>query len=297
MRGTHPERALEQAVTERVAGEPGEVLVAATSGGPDSVALAALLALAIEGSRSQLVLAHVNHGTRAGAWQDEAVVLSVGAALGLRVLCASLEPGDASEARLRAGRYARLAEIARGVGASRVLTAHNAEDQSETVLMALFRGTGRTGLAGMAPRRRLAPGIDLDRPLLDVSRVALHEYCSLRHLPVALDPSNAAPGYRRNAVRGALAELRQAFPGLDESVARCAAILQAEQAGDERAALRRSLRAAIVASAGDGRDVSFRRLEAAVRGIEGKRAGRHVVRPGLEIEIRNTAESAPEAPP
>jgi tRNA(Ile)-lysidine synthase len=294
LRGTHPERALERWLTERVGAAPGEVLVAATSGGPDSVALAALLALAAEGAGASLVLAHVNHGTRPGAWQDEAVVLAVGATLGARVLSASLEPGPAGEARLRAGRYACLTRIARSAGGRRVFTAHNAEDQSETVLLALFRGAGRTGLAGMPGRRTLERGIQLERPLLDVSRVVLREYCARRHLPVALDPSNAAPGYRRNAVRAALSDLRETFPGLDEAVARCAAILQAEQAGSERASLRATLREAIVASTGDARDVSFLRLEAAVRGIERRRTGRHLVRPGLEIEIRKTPPNSPE---
>jgi tRNA(Ile)-lysidine synthase len=296
VRGAHPERALEQAVAERVAAVPGETLIAATSGGPDSVALAALLARAAEDAGAKLVLAHVNHATRPGAWQDEAVVLALGTALGARVMCASLEAGPASEARLRTGRYARLAEMARAAGARRVFTAHHAEDQSETVLLALFRGTGQAGLTGMPPRRRLAPGIELERPLLDVAPGALRAYCAERHLPVALDPSNADTGYRRNALRASLADLRLAFPGLDEAVARCAAILRAEQSGDERAAIRRSLREAIVASTGDGRDLTFRRLEAAVRGVERERAGRHVVRPGLEIEIRHTSGTGPEVP-
>ncbi len=297
MRGAHPERALEQALAERVAPLSGEVLLAATSGGPDSIALAALLALAAEKTGASLVLGHVNHATRPGAWQDEAVVLAAGAILGARVLSASLEAGPGGEARLRAGRYARLAEMARAAGARRVFTAHNAEDQSETVLLALFRGTGQAGLAGMPPRRRLAPGIELERPLLSVSGAALRAYCGERRLPVALDPTNSETGYRRNALRAALRELRESFPRLDEAVARCAGIVQAEQAGSERAAIRRRLREAIVASTGDGRDLSFHRLEAAVRGVERRHAGRHVVRPGLEIEIRNTAEGTPETPP
>ena len=239
-------------------------------------------------------MGHVNHGTRAGAWQDEAVVLAAGTSLQARVCCAALEAGPAAEARLRAGRYARLAEIAHSVGARRVFTAHNAEDQSETVLLALFRE--RAGPAWPECRRdvRLAPGIELERPLLGVSGLVLRAYCAERRLAVALDPSNAATGYRRNALRSALGELRRTFPGLDEAVARCAGIIAAEQAGNERAAIRRSLREAIVASTGESRDLTFRRLEAAVRGVERERAGRHFVRPGLEIEIRNTLEGTPE---
>jgi len=242
VRGARPGRALESALRERVRAESGEVLVAATSGGPDSAALAALLAGAAEASGARLVLAHVNHGVRPGAWQDEAVVLALGATFGARVVCAGLEPGPSDEARLRAGRYARLAELTRAAGGRRLFTAHHAEDQTETVLLALFRGSGPAGLAGMPAARRLSAGLTLERPLLDVPRSALWAYAAARHLPVARDPSNAEAGYRRNALRRVLADLRRTFPHLDEAVARHAAIARGERDGSEREALRRRLR-------------------------------------------------------
>ncbi|MGB8205052.1 MAG: tRNA lysidine(34) synthetase TilS, partial [Candidatus Baltobacteraceae bacterium] len=202
-----------------------------------------------------------------------------------RVLCASLAPGSAAEARLRAARYAQLTRMARRTGAQRVFTAHHAEDQTETVLLSLFRGTGPAGLTGMPSARPLAEGLELVRPLLGVERAALAVYCRYRHLPYALDPSNADAGYRRNALRRALAELRPSFPGLDAAVARCAAILQDEAAGTVRGQIRRRLRAEVARATGDARDLTFERLEAAAQAVESGRPGRHFLRDGVEIIV------------
>jgi tRNA(Ile)-lysidine synthase len=285
MRGAHRERFFEQNVAAFVDARPGEVLLAATSGGPDSAALAALLERAAAERGARLVLGHVNHGLRPSAWQDEAVVLALGSALGARVVCASLAPGSAAEARLRAARYAELARMARRTGARRIFTAHHAEDQTETVLLSLFRGTGPDGLCGMPPSRPLAEGLELVRPLLGFERSALAAYCGQRHLPYALDPSNADAGYRRNALRRALAELRPNFPGLDAAVARCAAILQDEAAETVRSQIRRQLRAGVAGAAGDARDLTFERLEAAARAVEAGRPGRHFLRDGVEVIV------------
>ncbi len=285
MRGARPFAALEAAVAAAVAPRPGETLVAAVSGGPDSVALAGLLAPAARAAGATLVLAHVNAGLRASAWQDEAVTLSVGATLRARVVAVSLAPGDADEARLRDERYGALARIARATGASRVFTAHHAADQSETVLLALLRGTGPDGLSGMPIERDLEPGLRLVRPLLAHEPADLAAYAAALHLPHAADPSNANLDYRRNAVRAALEQLRAAFPHLDASVARCATILRDERAGDERARLRSELRAAIAAASGDARDVTFERLDAAARALERGTHGRHYLRRGVELIV------------
>jgi tRNA(Ile)-lysidine synthase len=259
------------------------VLLAAVSGGADSVALAALLRVAAGRAGATLVLAHVNHGLRASAGQDEAVVLAVGASLGARVIVATLPPGSAAEARLRDERYAALVRAAAAAGARRVFTAHHARDQAETVLLALLRGCGPAGLAGMARLRPLAGGVALARPLLGVEPDELRAYCGARHLPFALDPSNADPGYRRNAVRAALSNLRESFPHLDAAIARCAAIAAEEAAAAPRAAARAALRNALDASGAGTQDIPFERLEAAARALERGRPGRHFLRRGVEL--------------
>ena len=282
MRRAHPERALEAHVEAQAIAPDGAAILIACSGGPDSVALASLLARVAVPHAWRLVLAHVNHGLRASAWQDECVVVSAGARLGLPVEVGALEPDGSGEERLRDARYALLTELAREAGASVVVTAHTAEDQSETVLLALFRGTGLEGLTGIPARRRLADGLEVVRPLLRIGRAELHAELGASGLPYVRDPTNADVRYRRNAVREALAGLRAQFPRLDEAVARCAAIVADELTESDRAAARRRLRATLAAEVGL-RDVSFERIEAALA-AESRGRGRRVhVKDGVEI--------------
>jgi tRNA(Ile)-lysidine synthase len=285
MRGARPDASLERAFQKRAALAAGETVVAAVSGGPDSAALATLIARASAEAGATAVLVHVNHALRESAWQDEAVVLALGASLRLRVRCASLGPGTGAEARLRDERYAALAALARDSGARRVFTAHHAEDQTETVLLALFRGSGPDGLIGMAPSRSLEADIVLERPLLEIEPRVLREYCVRAHVPYAFDPSNRDPAYRRNAVRAALAQLRPQFPNIDAAVARCALIVREERAGTSRASLRERLRAEIVVATGDARDLTFERLDAAAAALERGGRGRHFLRRGVEMIV------------
>jgi tRNA(Ile)-lysidine synthetase-like protein len=295
MRGAQPLRGLELEFAERVSAQPGEVLVAAVSGGPDSAALAALLAGCAAGSGARAVLAHVNHGIRESAWQDEAVALAIAAALDLRAVVRAAQVHAGSERALREARYAALAEIARETGAARVFAAHHAGDQTESVLLALFRGTGLAGAAGMPEHRALAEGLELHRPLLRRSRQELIAYAASRRLPYALDPTNADTYYRRNAVRAALVPLREAFPGLDEAVARFAEIAAGEggQRG-RRARLRALLRERIDGMA-DTENMSFERLDAAARAVELGHQGRIHLAPGVEIRLRGGQIPAWEA--
>ncbi|MDP9017950.1 MAG: tRNA lysidine(34) synthetase TilS, partial [Candidatus Eremiobacteraeota bacterium] len=256
------------------------------SGGPDSVALAGILAAIAPAMDLRLSLAHINHGLRESAWQDEAVVLRVGATLGVAVRVIALSGGKRDEASLRDARYEALRSHALALGASAIATAHTAEDQTETVLLALFRGTGPDGLAGMIPRRKLAPGLDVIRPVLRLDHESMTNYCHLAALPYALDPTNLDRTYRRNAVRAALQALRPAFPGLDEAVARAAELSRAELAGEGRAVLRRRVRAALRENEAL-RDVDFEHVEAAVRALERNGSGRFFMNTEVELAIHH----------
>jgi tRNA(Ile)-lysidine synthase len=262
----------------------GERLLAACSGGADSVALAAALAAVSVPMELQLALAYVHHGTRDSAWQDECVVLRVGAALGLGVHVRAIEPPSRDERTLREARYDALAETAHETGAQAVVTAHHREDQSETVMLALLRGAGPQGLGGIRPRRALAPGIDVVRPLLRLGAEDLQYYCHAHGLPYAVDPTNADETLRRNAVRSALEALRPLFPGLDGALARTAELVGEEFEGSERAALRRDVRSTLEAQA-ELRDVDFTHVEAAVRTLERGGSGRFHMKPGVELHI------------
>jgi tRNA(Ile)-lysidine synthase len=277
MRGARPGAFLDSRVRRVLRVAPHSTVVVATSGGPDSVVLAAVLDRIGRADDFSVVLAHVNHGLRASAWQDECVVLSLGARLDRPVRIAAVTASD-DEAALRDARYAALERIARDCGAGAIATAHCAEDQTETVLLALFRGSGLDGLAGMPPRRPLADGIDLVRPFLRVTHAELHAELRRIGLPYALDPTNELTRYKRNALRARLEDLRADFPQLDASVARCAEIVRAERSGDERARARNDLRDRL-RKRDLLRDIPFERIEAA---LDAAPDARVFLKPGVE---------------
>ncbi len=284
MRGAKPEAAIEQNIERDGVIRKGDRVVAACSGGADSVALAAVLGTICASMELELTLAYVNHGTRESAWQDECVVLRTGATFGIPVRVVQLHGERRDEASLRTARYDAFTAIARDVHANVIATAHHQEDQSETVMLALLRGTGPQGMAGMRPRRELASGIDVARPLLRIGADDLRHYCHVHALPYAVDPTNADLGLRRNAVRQALDALRPLFPGLDAAVARSAELVGEEVEQTDRAALRRRVRSALDAEEAL-RDVDFEHVEAAVRALERGRSGRFHMKAGIELVI------------
>lgn len=285
MRGARPQRQLEEQIARAGVVRRGERLLIACSAGPDSVALAGALASLAAPMRLSLRLAYVDHRTRASAAQDECVVASLAAAFGLPYDIARLEARGGGEAPLREARYAALAQLARRSERTVVATAHHAEDQSETVLLALFRGSGPGGIGGMRSRRELAAGIELVRPLLRTSAQELRAYCHLRGLPYAVDPTNDEIRLRRNAVRTALEALRPLFGGLDEAIARAAELCADEREARPRAGLRRRVRDRL-AMERELRDVDFEHVEAAVRALETGSSGSFFMKDGLRLEIR-----------
>ncbi len=225
--------------------------VVAVSGGPDSVALAhALLTLRRGGLLSALSLGHVNHRLRGDESDaDAAFVAGLPAqwcpdgsdVLACRVVCVD----SAAEARrrrqnleavAREQRYAALAAIGRDVGAAWVATAHTADDQAETVLFRLLRGSGLEGLRGMAPLRPLEGSIALVRPLLGVRRADVHAYLAAHGLPSRQDRSNLDTALTRNRIRHELlpqlrAEYNPALVELLSGLAEQARQVQAEMRG------------------------------------------------------------------
>jgi tRNA(Ile)-lysidine synthase len=175
------------------------------SGGADSLAL---LVLAVSAGCAVTVV-HVDHGLRPGSAAEADVVAAVAAKFGatFRAERAQVAPGPNLEARARAARYAVLP--------TDVLTGHTADDQAETVLVNLVRGSGLDGLAGM---RR--PG----HPLLRLRRAETHDLCTTLGLDPVEDPSNASPAHRRNRIRHEL------LPLLDAIAERDVASLLARQA-------------------------------------------------------------------
>ncbi len=187
-----------------LAGE--EALVIAVSGGPDSVALLALLAEWTGQGRPRLLAVTVDHGLRPEAAQEAAMVGELCTRLGVEHRTRRWQgpkPQAGVQEKARAARYALLADEARGSGASAIVTAHTADDQAETLLMRMAAGSGLAGLAGMLPRSAVN-GVVLARPLLGIEKRRLVATCEARELPFVRDPSNDDPRFTRIRWRGLL---------------------------------------------------------------------------------------------
>ncbi|MBH5399465.1 tRNA lysidine(34) synthetase TilS [Bradyrhizobium sp. CNPSo 4010] len=211
-------------------------LVLAVSGGPDSVAL---MWLAARWQRSlargpQLTVVTVDHGLRPEAASEAREVKRLAAALGLphRTLrWRGAKPKTGLPAAAREARYRLLAQAARAAGASHVLTAHTRDDQAETLLMRLFRGSGLAGLAAMAPFTE-RDGIVLARPLLDVPKSQLIATLRRARIGFAEDPTNRDTAFTRPRLR-ALLPLLAAEGGDARNLARLAARLARANAAVE----------------------------------------------------------------
>jgi tRNA(Ile)-lysidine synthase len=188
----------------------------AWSGGLDStVLLHAAVRLA---GPSRVLALHVHHGLQPAAddWVGHCAARAARLGVAFRALRAEGAPrrGDSVERWAREARYRLLLDAAREARAAALLTAHHADDQIETLLLALARGSGLDGLTGIAPRDRRA-GVALLRPLLGLERAALAADARARGLDWVEDPSNADTAFARSALRlRALPALREALPGL-----------------------------------------------------------------------------------
>ena len=189
------------------------------SGGMDSmVLLEAIAELSREHSLPPLRAIHVHHGLHADAdrWSEHCAREAAVRNIPLVLERVSLAAGASIEAQAREARYAAFA---RHMGANDcLLLAHHRDDQLETLLFRLMRGTGLRGLAGMPAQRALARG-RLLRPLLDTPRSALRDWAEARQLAWIEDPANRDPRFARTALRhDLLPRLRQGWPAVDNSL-------------------------------------------------------------------------------
>ncbi|TZG24667.1 tRNA lysidine(34) synthetase TilS [Sphingomonas montanisoli] len=181
----------------------GGGLALAVSGGPDSMAMLLLAAAAFS---ERVVAATVDHGLRPEAKAEAQLVANTCQSLGIAhaILTVDVTPGASIQAQARDARYAALSDWARGQGGTALLTAHHADDQAETMLMRLARGSGLGGLSGIRARRDLGEGLALIRPLLGWRRADLVAIASA--VPTVDDPSNRDPRHDRTRARALLAE-------------------------------------------------------------------------------------------
>ncbi|MDF2875824.1 MAG: tilS [Sporomusa sp.] len=182
---------------------PGSRVLAACSGGPDSLALVHMLNRLKDEYGFCLAVAHVNHMFRPEAALEAGFVADFSAGLGLECHVTSINVPAYQEANKMSAeeagrilRYQYLRQVAASWGGARIATGHHRDDQVETVLINLLRGAGSGGLRGMRP---LSGGIV--RPFLPVSRSEIEDYCALHKLDPRQDSSNFTTDYLRNRVR------------------------------------------------------------------------------------------------
>ncbi|PYP85082.1 MAG: tRNA lysidine(34) synthetase TilS [Blastocatellia bacterium AA13] len=249
-------------------------IVAAVSGGPDSIALLDILRniLSIESSpdgrspkksalensparaNTRIIVAHLDHQLRGEeSREDSEFVRATAERLGLPYLGGSCDVAQAArgenrsiEDAARRLRYAFLLRTARETGCNRIATGHTMNDQAETVLLRLARGSGGTGLTGIRPvlpahlfgepaREESEPLVSelplLIRPLLCLTRNEIEEYCRIRNLPFRRDQSNESLAYTRNRIRKTvLPPLAEINPRVIQSISRAADNLADDQA-------------------------------------------------------------------
>ncbi|MDO8682764.1 MAG: tRNA lysidine(34) synthetase TilS [Armatimonadota bacterium] len=282
---------------------PGDKVIVAVSGGPDSVALLHALHALKDRLGISLHVAHLNHGIRGKEADKEAeFVRQLAADLGLE---STVEKADvpavkkllrlSTEEAARKVRYEFLDRVADQIGATKIATAHTKDDQAETVLMNLIRGAGLEGLTGIPPVRGCYV-----RPLLSVTRKEVEDYCAHQNLEYKIDPSNLRFDYRRNRIRLEFIPLLESHynPAVKSRLASTAEILRDEAAflaetaqaflaiatvkndpsevvfdlnrftNAPIALRRRCLRMAIEMVKGDLHDVEFRQIERVINRLE-----------------------------
>jgi tRNA(Ile)-lysidine synthase len=186
--------------------------LAAVSGGPDSVAvLRAMVRLRTAGAAGRIVVAHYNHQWRGEESDgDEAFVKNLAASLRLECEMGHADQRTKSEEAARDERYAFLSATAHRVGARFVAVGHTADDQAETILFRMLRGTGLSGLTGMPQTRQLSEATTLIRPLLSVRRSDVMDYLDQLQQPYRTDGSNRDLRFARNRLR------HEVLPALQE---------------------------------------------------------------------------------
>ena len=255
-------------------------LLLAVSGGPDSTALLIMAALwAAAPGRPRVEVATIDHGLRPEAAREALAVGEHARRRGLKhhvIQWRGPKPSSRVQERAREARYRLLAERARHIGADHIVTAHHADDQSETVLFRLLRGSGLSGLKGM---ERLVErgGVRLARPLLGLAKADLVAFCKAHGESFVEDPSNVDPRFARTRLRRLTARLGEEGFGAAE-IARLArraarmeeAVVRATRVAEERLKWR----------AGDGRydakalfeepqEIALRLLAGAIASIAG----------------------------
>ncbi len=231
--------AVERTIRSRSMFQRGDAVLVGASGGPDSMALLHLLLTLAPGFGFEIGAAHLNHGLRPGAADEDAsFVKAASGKLGLPCFVEKIDVrkhrrdhGLSLEEAARRVRYGFFGRVAAAHGFNKIALGHQGDDNAELVLMNLFRGSGSPGVSGMPAIRPLGRGsVVLVRPLLEVSRSHIMAYLAEEGIAFVTDESNQDPRYTRNRIRRLLMpELKRSYnPRIAEALNRFARIQRAE---------------------------------------------------------------------
>ena len=210
--------------------DKGDRVVAALSGGPDSTALLVAFVQIAKQLDFNIIVAHYNHGLRgASSDEDEKYSQELAKKMGLIFVSGKMDQklrhkGESPEAFYRQQRYQFLNKVAEDYNAHKIAFGHNIQDQAETVLLNLLRGSGLEGLKGILPMREGK----FIRPLIEVSRSEIIAFLSAAGISYCQDSSNESRIYLRNKIRsGLIPYLKEKFnPRIEENLAQMAEILR-----------------------------------------------------------------------
>lgn len=214
----------------------GDTVITAVSGGPDSMALLHILKQLAQSWKLQVIATHVNHRFRAVEAAREAdAVQKLAEALKLQYEAVEIDvPAYAQKEKLntqvaaREKRYGFLFHVAEKYNAHTIALGHHADDQAETLLMRILRGTGPSGLTGI-PMQRIERGVQLIRPLLQLYKSELTAYCKQHDITYCEDGSNTERKYVRNQIRlDAIPYLKQWNEQMPQALNRLAGMMQDE---------------------------------------------------------------------
>jgi len=308
---------------------PGDRVLVGVSGGPDSLALLHILWRLRAELDLELMVAHLDHMLRGEeAYQDACYVENIASSLGLPAVIKRVDVaayrarhGGSLEEAAREVRYALFLKAAREGRCRKIALGHNLDDQVETVLMRFLRGSGLAGLGGIPPVRRLE-GVDIIRPLIEISRAEILAYCREEGLEPRWDRSNEETVYLRNKIRLELLPWLEAEfnPNIRQLLASNALLWREENEYLDREArkwydrvttkteedmvcldldrlqvlspvlLRRILRRAIIGIKGDGVDLLQVHLQSAAGLVQRGRVGDRLPLPGGVEVIRTYRE-------
>lgn len=186
-------------------------IVIAVSGGPDSVALLYLLNSLKKELSLTLHIAHLDHMLRKDSYKDVEFVRQLARRLNLPLTCTKINVKELAkngslEEIARNIRLGFLFKVAREVRCKKIALGHNLDDQAETVLMRILRGTGLYGLSGILPKREIS-GITIIRPLIEIKRREIESYLKKKNIAPRIDISNLENFYFRNRIRNRLIPL------------------------------------------------------------------------------------------